>query len=217
MSFEPRWTRNPDPVTVEDCMDLEDDLEREPDGTRAFGAMLRSWALPDPGVARGPHVAAFALAAAAALVEGAGGTCAGPRYRARESAVEMSEVVNGVALGNMALERASDDIAARDTLALRLRFQAEHASWLVVLAARVADEAIALSPDDPAARADLATAAALTRSVLHAARACVAGCAARVKELGLPDEPFDTASARIDKHEATIEITARHLADEVGR
>ncbi len=199
-------------------MDLEDDLEQEPDGTRAFGAMLRSWAHPEPRVARGPHVAAFALAAAAALVEGAGGTCAGPRYRARESAVEMSEVANAVALGNMDLERAGDgDIEARHTLALRLQFQAEHASWLVALAARVADEALALSPDDPAARADLATAAALARSVLQAARACVAGCVARVEELRLPDEPFDAASARIDKHEATIEIAARRLADEVGR
>ncbi|MFI1584531.1 hypothetical protein [Embleya sp. NPDC020630] len=218
MNFEPRWTRNADPVTVEDCMELEDDLGEGRDGLRPFGAMLRSWAHPDPGVARGPHVAALTLAAAAALVEAAGGTCAGPRYRARESAVELSEIADKVAAAIVDLEGAGDgDLAARDTLALRLRFQAEHASWLVVLAARVADEAIALSPDDPAARADLATAAALTRSVLQAARACVAGCAARVEELGLPDEPFDTASARIDKHEATIEIAARRLADEVGR
>ncbi|GCD99221.1 hypothetical protein [Embleya hyalina] len=102
------------------------------------------------GRGTGPHVTAFGLAAAAALVEGAGGTCTGPRHRARESAVEMSEVANGITLGNMALERAGDgDLEARDTLALRLRFLAEHASWLVVLAARVADEAIALSPDDP--------------------------------------------------------------------
>ncbi|OPC76620.1 hypothetical protein B4N89_44830 [Embleya scabrispora] len=218
MSFTPRWTRNADPVTVEDRMDLEDDLERDADGTRAFGAMLRSWAHPEPGVARGPHVAAFALAAAAALVEGAGGTCAGPRYRARESAVELSEIADRVATAIIDLERAGDgDLAARDTLALRLGFQAEHASWLVALAARVADEALALSPDDPAARADLATAAALARSVPRAARACVAGCVARVEELGLPGEPFDEATARIDQHEATIEIAARRLTHEVAR
>ncbi|WP_245599177.1 hypothetical protein [Embleya scabrispora] len=96
---------------------------------------------------------------------------------------------------------------------MKVRRAGQLASWLVALAARVADEALALSPDDPAARADLATAAALARSVLHAARACVA----RVEELGLPNEPFDAASARIDKHEATIEIAARRLADEVGR
>ncbi|MYS80290.1 hypothetical protein [Embleya scabrispora] len=217
MSFEQRWTRNPNPVTVEDCMELEDDLEENRDGLRPFGAMLRSWAHPDPGVARGPHVAALTLAAAAALVEAAGGTCAGPRYRARESAEELSEIADRVATAIIDLKRAGDDdTAARGTLALRLRFQAEHVSWLVALAARVADEALALSPDDPAARADLATAATLARSVLQSARACVAGCVARVEELGQSDEPFDEASARIDKHEATIEIAARRLAHEVA-
>ncbi|MFJ8746033.1 hypothetical protein ACIRL2_42590 [Embleya sp. NPDC127516] len=132
--------------------------------------------------------------------------------------MELSEISDRVAAAITDLERAPDgDTAARGTLALRLRLQAEHASWLVVLAARVADEALALSPDDPAARADLATAAALARSVLQAARACVAGCVARGEELRLQDEPFDVASARIDKHVATIEIAARRLTHEVAR
>lgn len=188
-------------------MELEDDPEEGRDGLRPFGAMLRSWARPDPGVARGPHVAALALAAAAVLVEAAGGTCVGPRYRARESAVELSEIADRVATAIIDLERAGTATSPRGARRPCGCGSRPNTSPGWSLWPRVADEALALPPDDPAARADLATAATLARSVLRAARACVPRCVVRVEELGQSDEPFD---------EATIEIAARRPAHEVA-